>query len=254
MVEKNNMRNAKLVCFRSSVLLQDWITFRALALENRSWLTNQIVQEKYGHLLNQLINSCTTVDILKDVVALIFDKAVLEPTFCPMYAQLCYDIHDKLPTFEDPEPLGCKILFKKVLLNTCQIVFEGADELSEEIRKMNAPDQKAERTDKEILLNLRTLGNLRLIGELFSRRMVTNSIVDRIVEKLLSDAEELCPSEEKLEAVCLFLQTVSNNPDWVESKEKHLKAKYFRRLKILSNHPQLIMRTRVMIRNVINLR
>jgi translation initiation factor 4G len=41
-------------------------------------------------LSNQIINcGITTVEILKGVIQLVFDKALQEPKYSPMYAQLC---------------------------------------------------------------------------------------------------------------------------------------------------------------------
>ncbi|GKE54234.1 eukaryotic translation initiation factor-like protein [Tanacetum coccineum] len=66
---------------------------------------NKLNPEKF-HLLNgQVIDSwITTADILKGcVISLIFDKAVLKPTFCPMYAQLCSDLNTNFPVTTGPE-------------------------------------------------------------------------------------------------------------------------------------------------------
>lgn len=69
---------------------------------------------------------------LTGVISQIFDKALMEPTFCEMYANLCSHLSLELPDFSKDNE---KITFKRVLLNKCQEELERGERGQEEANK-----------------------------------------------------------------------------------------------------------------------
>ncbi|PHU11180.1 Eukaryotic translation initiation factor isoform 4G-1 [Capsicum chinense] len=136
-------------------------------LKTAKGILNKLTPENFDLLKGQLLDvGITRADILKGVICLIFEKAALEPTFCPMYAQLCSYLNEKLPPFPSTdEPGGEEITFEHVLLNTCDEAYEVLEKLREEFMQMTAPEQESERKDKKKLILSSALGNKMLMEE-----------------------------------------------------------------------------------------
>jgi hypothetical protein len=92
---------------------------------------NKITPEKYETIKEQILGVQWTERTLRGLIDQVFDKALGEPTFCEIYAQLCHDLSKRIPTFpavpaneETGEPGREEVSFRRELLNKCQVEFE----------------------------------------------------------------------------------------------------------------------------------
>ncbi|KAJ6804529.1 eukaryotic translation initiation factor 4G-like [Iris pallida] len=188
---------------------------------------------------------------LTGVISQIFDKALTEPTFCEMYANFCAHLSNELPDFcEDNE----RITFKRLLLNKCQEEFERGEREEAEANRAEEDGEikqtEAEREEKRTHARRRMLGNIRLIGELYKKRMLTERIMHECIKKLLGEYEN--PDEEDLEALCVLMSTIGEMIDYPKAKV-HMDGYFVRMLK-LSTDQKLSSGVRFMLRDAIDLR
>lgn len=79
--------------------------------------------------------------------------------------------------------------FKSILLDTCQEEFEGTEKAREDIKNITDEEERNEATVK---IKLRTLGTIRLIGELFSLKMVSEKVIHTLVQELMGLDAKVC--------------------------------------------------------------
>jgi len=170
-------------------------------------ILNKLTPTNFEKLIEQMkainIDNAAT---LTSFVSQIFDRALMEPIYCEMYVNFCCHLARELPDFnEDNE----KVTFKRVLLNKCQEEFERGEREQEEANKAEEEGeikQSAEqREEKRVKARRRMLGNIRLIGELYKKKVLTERIMHACIQKLLGQYQD--PDEEDVEALCKLMST-----------------------------------------------
>jgi len=258
-------------------------------------LLNKLTLDKFESISDQVIAWANKSEkehdgrILRQVIALIFEKATDEAHWSEMYAKLCRKLMEKLsPAVKDEslsDPAGNKVqgghLFRKYLLNRCQEDYERGwskrDELAAaaagkaaddavkqaaneksraeaEAEGKEAPAREAEILSDEYYAAQKAkrqgLGLVRFIGELFKLNMLTERIMHECIKKLLSNIET--PEEEDIESLSRLMMTVGALLDH-EKAISHMNV-YFSRMQIMSNSPNLSSRARFMLQDVIDTR
>ncbi|XP_009594043.1 eukaryotic translation initiation factor 4G isoform X1 [Nicotiana tomentosiformis] len=215
-------------------------------------ILNKLTPQNFEKLFQQVKEVNIDNDVtLNGVISQIFDKALMEPTFCEMYANFCQHLAAELPDLSvDNE----KITFKRLLLNKCQVEFERGEREEQEANVTNEEGEvklsAEEREEKRVKARRRMLGNIRLIGELYKKRMLTERIMHECIKKLLGDYHNL--DEENIEALCKLMSTIGEMIDHAKAKE-HMDV-YFDRMEKLSNNMKLSSRVRFMLKDSIDLR
>eukprot|EP00958_Prasinococcus_capsulatus_P026633 scaffold4931_cov392-Prasinococcus_capsulatus_cf.AAC.5 len=248
---------------------------RAKVLKSVKGILNKLTPEKFDKLAQQMMDlQIEDGDILKGIIRSIFEKSVSEVTFCSMYADLCVLLSKKLPEFNSPDD-DKPITFRRVLLNTCQEEFESINASRQKATEVQNDRERAEVLRK---VKLRMMGNMRLVGELFLKKMVPEKIVHACIQALLGEKDN--PIEDNIEALCMLLQIVRSCswngwlirarrdmlilrvPDVPQTgkaleesqRSKQFLARYFLRLQELSKDAQISSRVRFAIKDVIDLK
>ncbi|XP_061695598.1 eukaryotic translation initiation factor 4 gamma 1a isoform X2 [Syngnathoides biaculeatus] len=220
-------------------------------------ILNKLTPQKFQELMNQVDElTIDTEERLKGAIDLIFEKAILEPSFSVAYAKMCPCLSGlKVPTTEKP---GSNVTFRKLLLNRCQKEFEkdqADDEFLEKKQKeMEAAKDEEERERMRVELEeardkarRRSLGNIKFIGELFKLKMLTEAIMHDCVMKLLKNHDE-----ESLECLCRLLSTIGKDLDFEKAKPRM--DQYFNQMEKIIKERKTSSRIRFMLQDVLDLR
>jgi translation initiation factor 4G len=251
-------------------------------------ILNKLTCDNLERMLAQLLGlDYPTETTLDGLVSQIFDKAVLEPTFCELYALLTYCLSVNMcpntrKSSVSSETANGENVFYSVsrgLVIKCQFEFEhgqstftrtdiehlkqhdiieGSDSLKCKMyKRKDADDSRAK---------WRAMGNIRFIGHLYRYGLITRKIISACIKSLLRNVEE--PDPEDIEAMCKLITTVGyefenrcsqsfkthKNYDNIVRKYKVEMNSFMEKILILRNNTTLDSRIRFLCQEVLEMR
>ncbi|XP_023940865.1 eukaryotic translation initiation factor 4 gamma 3 isoform X2 [Bicyclus anynana] len=220
-------------------------------------ILNKLTPQKFDTLLDKVKGlEINTQARLEGVIDLVFEKAIEEPNFSEAYAAMCSKL-SMLKVPSDNAPEQC-VNFRGLIISKCQNQFttdkvdENVLKLEKELSECNDPAKKKELqdqlTEENRRVRMRSVGNVRFIGELYKLKMLTAKIMVYCMTYLIEKLEE-----EKLECLCKLLTTIGEQ---VESEVKEQLESVFKRMQDIVDRKsnKISNRVRFMIQDVIDLR
>lgn len=183
---------------RSDRLMRDWKS-----------LLNKVCPENVVTIAERIANTeVGTIEELESLITLVFDKALAEPHYCEAYADMIFVLQSRMPRFPS-EATGKPVTFRAALISKCQHEFESLSSRlavdAEEIADLDADDAECLKKRKKG----RVLANMKFIGQLFLREMLSAKIVGSVVQDLAKCKRvEEAPEEPMVECICELLTNI----------------------------------------------
>ncbi|XP_004537439.3 eukaryotic translation initiation factor 4 gamma 2, partial [Ceratitis capitata] len=232
-------------------------------------ILNKLTPEKFQELSDELLKlDLNSIQILNGVILLIFDKALDEPKYSSMYAQLCKRLSQEAPSFEKDPNSSCTFL--RLLIAVCRDKFnnrlkrDNADgDNNNQFNKVHRPESQinlsendTDEEERRHLAKQRMLGNVKFIGELHKLDMLSKNVLHQCIMELLDKKKKRSASQqemcEDMECLAQLLKTCGKVLDSEQGKE--LMNQYFDTLERRSKSTDYPPRIRFMLKDVIELR
>jgi translation initiation factor 4G len=158
-------------------------------------ILNKLSRDNFESLSKKMVSiDIDNQDLVARIIKLVFNKVVDEPHFSEIYADLCKSLADK-------EYCGGAISFKREILTQCQNEFES--------KKSDTKKRKS-------------LGNMRFIGELYIKDIVSMTIVLQCINMLFHGIENTTEKERgiHIECLCKLMTTIGEKIDNPNNKIK----------------------------------
>lgn len=218
-------------------------------------ILNKLTPEKFQELSDDLLKlDLNSEAILNGVIKLIFEKALDEPKYSSMYAQLCKRLSKEAPNFE--ESTSKNSTFLNCLLNVCRDKFESRSTTKHLVLDFNEDGTLTPESEEKLhIAKQRMLGNVKFIGELSKLHMLQYNTLHLCIQELLernspnSTIQERC---EDMECLSQLIKTCGKDLDTEQGKK--LMDQYFEKMDRRSKSNKFPPRIRFLLKDVIELR
>ncbi|XP_057336148.1 eukaryotic translation initiation factor 4 gamma 3-like [Microplitis mediator] len=220
---------------------------------------NKVAPQTFDKFVGQLRElEIDTREKLQGVVNLIYDKAINDPKFVKSYVMICKELGPINVDMSDKTSCD-NFDFHQLLTIRCQKEFEKTktDGTKERVKKLEEIEKCTDDYKKEELklsleehdrrIKMKSIGNIKFIGELNKQKMLSNRIMNMCINDLLKT-----PDEGNLERLCELLTIIGQTME--ETRDL---SPYFNVLIKLINRNEkdkISSRIRFMIQDVIDLK
>eukprot|EP01066_Platyproteum_vivax_P006798 Platyproteum_vivax@DN2498_c0_g1_i1.p1 len=219
---------------------QDLSEHEKFARKLRGYL-NKLTIERFESLCKQILDSgfASILDV-KAAVTMIFEKATTQHHYIGMYTELCRRLNEHL----DDYCVGLdrtEKSFRRILLDQCQDSFN----------KYLEPPPNTDSEDPELYFKYKRsmLGNIKFIGELIDKSMISSRVIKEIVNECLERAEE-----RHIETAIELLKAIGSSFDNQEFHRQEELDLCFGRLKKMLKSPKTTVRSQCLIKDLLELR
>eukprot|EP00667_Euglena_gracilis_P005064 EG_transcript_5100 len=152
-------------------------------------ILNRITPATYPQLQGQLLcladglEGSALEETLNEIAKSIHTQAITVPMYGKLYAELCANVHSReQKRLADDLQAGRRVVaFRRALLNACQEFFEKPPQLPNNFDELSVEKKEEE----EGRLKRQKIGNMKLIAELFKGGLLSERLIELILQKLL---------------------------------------------------------------------
>jgi translation initiation factor 4G len=209
---------------------------------NLNKLSNQNYDKIWSYIKTIYLENKDDFDFIFFIES-IFDKATMQPTYCPLYVKLCNDMIIELKSIELDEE------FTKLIIDKCvefKNMIEEINNKNDDIMDVSDYDDFCLKTKKKVYKK----GFAQFIGELYKSNFLKETFIEEYVKALVDNTlNTLDKDDENVEnnIICLekLIETCFN---YRELQQKS----FFANIKLIKDHPKLSKKLKFKILDILH--